>query len=146
MKKPRTWRISSGFRLQPVQGAAEFLVLLLNEGLFAVGLLSHQGGDVAAEVMHDLEYAVPEGGGAEAGDDGEIAADLGDGAADRAAAYLTIEILRCGHEEFGIVVAGGQRRTWRGFGLGWLVRWLLGLRGLLGRAVFHPCGRGGSPC
>ena len=84
-------------------------------------------GDVAAEVVHELEQRVPEGGGAEAGDDGEIAADLGDGAADGAAANLTLEILQCGHEEFGIVPAGGQRRAWRGFGPGWLVCWWLGL-------------------
>ena len=56
--------------------------------------------------MHDLEQVVPEGGGAEAEHHGEIAADLGDGAADRAAANLTLEILQCGHEEFGIVLAG----------------------------------------
>ena len=93
--------------MQPIQGAAEFAVLLLNEGLLAAGLLSHQSGDIAAEVMDELEHVVPEGGDAEGGDDGEIAADLDDGAADRAAADLEIEILRCRHEEFGIVPAGG---------------------------------------
>ncbi len=80
MKKPRTWRSSSSFQMQPVPGAALLLVLLLDERLFAAGLLSHHGFNAAAEVMHDLEYPVPEFGGAEAGDDGEIAADVGDGA------------------------------------------------------------------
>src|SRR5277367_6384367 len=79
--------------------------------------------------MHDLEYPVPESGGAEAGYDGEVAADIGDGAADRAAAHLTIEILLCGHAEFRIVPAGGWRRTFWGFGPGWLSRWLFGLGG-----------------
>src|SRR6185437_4211739 len=53
------------FQMQPVQGAAELPVLLLNEGLLAAGLLSHHGGDVAAEVVHDLEQLVPEDAGAE---------------------------------------------------------------------------------
>ena len=35
----------------------------------------------------------------------KAATDLRDGAADRAAAYLKLEILHCGHEEFGIVAA-----------------------------------------
>ena len=74
------------------------------------------------------EQPVPEGGGAEAGDDGEIVADVGDGAAERTAAHLTLEFLLCGHEEFGIVPARGQQLAWRSFGPGWLVRWLLGLR------------------
>ena len=85
---------SVSFQMQPIQGAAEFAVLLLNEGLLAAGLLPHQVADVAAEVMDDLEHVAPEGGGAEAGDDGEIAADLDEGAAERAAAHLKIEILR----------------------------------------------------
>ena len=89
--------------MQPVQGAAVLSVLLPNVGMLAAGLLSHHGDNIAAEVMHELEQPVPEGAGAEARYDGEIATDLGDGAADRAAAYLTIEFLRCGHEEFGIV-------------------------------------------
>ena len=38
--------------------------------------------------------SVPEGGGAEAGYDGEIVADLDEGTAERAAAHLTLEILR----------------------------------------------------
>ena len=83
MKKPRTWRISSRFRCNQSQVLSELLVLLLNEGLLAAGLLSHQGGDAAAEVVHDLEQLVPEGAGAEAGDDGEIEADIDDGAAER---------------------------------------------------------------
>ena len=93
MKKPRAWRISSRFRCNQSQVLSELFVLLLNERLFAAGLLSHQGFDAAAEVMHDLEHVVPEGGGAEAGDDGEIAADLVDGAADRATTHLTLELL-----------------------------------------------------
>src|SRR5450755_3223438 len=95
------------FQLQPVPAAVQLFVLLLNERLLAAGLLSHHGDDdaVAAEVVHDLEQSVPEGAGAEAGHDGEICADLADGAADRAAAHLTLEILQCGHEEFGIVRA-----------------------------------------
>ena len=51
---------------------------------------------------------VPEGAGAEAGDDGEIEADIEDGAADRATAHLALEVLQGGHEEFGIVPAGGE--------------------------------------
>ena len=107
MKKPRTWRTSSGFSCHQFQVLSIFFVLLLDERLLAVRLLSHEGPDVAAEVVHELEQCVPEGWGAEAGDDGEIPADLGDGATDCAAANLTIEILLCGHEEFGIVRAGG---------------------------------------
>jgi hypothetical protein len=95
------------FQMQPVHGAAELPVLLPNEGLLAVGLFLHHSPDVAAEVMHELEQPVPEAGGAEAGDDGEVAADVGDGAADAATAHLKIEFLRCGHEEFGIVPAWG---------------------------------------
>ena len=128
MKKPSIWRMASRFRCNQSRVLPSLPVLLLNECLLAAGLLAHQGFDAAAEVMDDLEHVAPEGGGAKAGDDGEIAADLDEGAADRAAADLTIEILRCGHEEFGIVPAGGQRRAWPGFGPGWLVRWLLGLR------------------
>src|SRR5690348_14012724 len=55
---------------------------------------------------------VPEGAVAEAGDDGEIGADILDGAADRAASYLTLEFLQRGHEEFGIVPA--RRSGWPG--------------------------------
>jgi hypothetical protein len=83
------------FQMQPVQGAAKLAVLLKNERLFAVGLLSHHGDDdaVTAEVVHELEQPVPEGGGAEAWDDGEIAADFADGAADCSTAHLKVEIL-----------------------------------------------------
>ena len=106
--------------MQPIQGAAELPVLLLNECLHAAGLLAHQGFDAAAEVMDDLEQVVPEGGGAEAGDDGEIVADLDEGAANRATSYLEIEILPCGHEEFGIVPAGGSNGRGLALGLaGW---------------------------
>src|ERR1700733_12674978 len=35
------------FQMQPVQGAAELLVLLRDEGLLAAGLLSHHGFDAA---------------------------------------------------------------------------------------------------
>src|SRR5579864_1067714 len=115
------------FQSHPFPGAVRLLVLLLNEGLLAVVLFLHHSRDLAAEVMHEFEQPVPARGGAEAGDDGEIAADLGDGAADRSAAHLEIELLLCGHEEFWIVVAWGQRQAWRGFAPGWLVRWWLGL-------------------
>ena len=46
--------------------------------------------------------------GAEAGDDGEVGADIEHGAADRAAAHLALLVLHGGHEEFGIIPAGGE--------------------------------------
>jgi hypothetical protein len=99
MKKPR---------MQPVQGPVELLVLLLNEHLLAAGLLPHQGADTAAEALPDVELAVPERAGAEAGHDGEIQANIDEGSAEGAAANLTLEILRAWHEEVGIVPAGGS--------------------------------------
>ncbi len=63
MKKPRTWRSSSRFSCNQLVGAVELLVLLLDECLFAVALLPHHHlGDVAAEVMHELEQGNGEGG------------------------------------------------------------------------------------
>jgi hypothetical protein len=59
------------FQLQPVPGVVWFPVLLLNQRLLAMGLLSHHGDDVAAEVVYDLKQLVPERAGAEAGHDGE---------------------------------------------------------------------------
>ena len=87
--------------------------------------------------MHHLVQLVPEGAVAEAWDDGEIRADVGDGAADGAVAHLTIQVLRGGHEEFGIVPGGGaggalarggrRRGGLLGFGgWGWLWCWRAG--------------------
>ena len=86
--------------------------------------------------MHDLEDLVPESAGAEAGDDAEIEADIDHGAAERAMAHLALEFLRCGHEEFGIVPAGGAGRVGAGLGVGgplaaglgvgWRGRWFVG--------------------
>jgi hypothetical protein len=72
-------------------------------------LLLHDGDDTAtAEVVHNLEQFVREGADAEAWHHGQIQADIGDGAAEGATAYLTLEILQCWHEEFRIV---GARRV-----------------------------------
>ena len=103
MKKPRTWRITSRFSRNQSQVLPSFFVLLLNKRLLAAGLLSHHGDDdaVVAEVVHGLEYPVPEGGRAEAGHDGEIEADLADGAAERTAAHLTLELLQGGMKGSG---------------------------------------------
>jgi hypothetical protein len=54
---------------------------------------------------------------AEAWDDGEVQADVEDGAADGVAASLAFEILQAGHVEFGIVPAGGAGEA-RAFGCG----------------------------
>ena len=89
-------------------------------------------------MMHDPEQPV-----SEAGDDGEVATDLGDGAADGPTANLTLEILQCGHDEFGIVRAGRQRRTWPGF-WAWLAGPLVARpEGPLTRAVVPLRGCGG---
>ena len=81
---------------------------------------------------------------AEGGDDGEIEADVEDGAAKRAATHLTLEVFQRGHEELGIIPAGGAGRGWcvpagegrlgrRLFGLGvgwrglWFRQWLVAL-------------------
>jgi hypothetical protein len=51
----------------------------------------YHGGDAAAEVMRVLEQLVPKGAGAEAGDDGEIDADLYEGAAEGATTHLALK-------------------------------------------------------
>src|SRR5579859_247419 len=93
--------------VHPVPVGAALAVLLFAERSAAAGFLLHHLVHTAAEISHDLEQRVPEGGVAEAWDDGEIEADVGEDAADGLAAYLTLEILQCGHEEFGVIPAGG---------------------------------------
>jgi hypothetical protein len=94
-------------QVHPVPVAAEDAVLLLDEGLAPSGFFLHQPDEVAAEEMHHLVQLVPEAAVAEGWDDGEIRADVGDGAADGAAAHLAVQLLHGGHEEFGIVPGGG---------------------------------------
>ena len=131
MKKPRTWRSASRLMLHPVPVGCRACGPAPCRRPPAAGFLLHQLDDAAAEIVHELEQLVPEGAVAEAWDDGEIEADVEDGAADGAAAYLALEVLRGGHEEFGIVPAGGAGWAWalacgrarRGglsaFGVGW---------------------------
>src|SRR5579863_201961 len=117
--------------VDPVPGGVGIAVLLLVECLSAAGFFLHQHADVAAETGDELEQLVPEGAVAKAGDDGEIEADVDDGAADGAAARLALEVLQGWHEEFGIVRAGGAGWAGRapvgGERLGG--RWLLGFGG-----------------
>src|SRR5271165_4407435 len=93
--------------VDPVPAGAADAVLLLGECLLAAGSLLHQLVHAAAEISHDLEQRVPEDAVAEAWDDGEIEADIEEDAADGLAADLALEILRRGHEEFGVTPAGG---------------------------------------
>ena len=76
-------------------------VLLAVQGLLAAEPLAHQVGDAAAVALHDVEQLVPEGAGAEAGHDGQVEADIDDGAAERTAADLGLELLQCGGVEIG---------------------------------------------
>src|SRR5579871_2750060 len=108
-----------GAQIGPVPGGVAAALGLAGEGFGAAGLLQHQRGDAAAEILDDQEQLGPEGAGAEAWHDGEIEADIDDDAADWAAAHLALELLQCGHDECGKVRAGGLGRGWpRRFGGG----------------------------
>ncbi len=102
------------------------------QGLLATEPLAHQVGDAAAVALHDVEQLVPEGAGAEAGHDGQVEADIDDGAAGRTAADLGLELLQRGGVEIGgsVVVVrevpqraqcgragdgGSGRRVWVGW-------------------------------
>ena len=76
MKKPEDLAELISFQSQPVGAAAERPGPCSWNGTPSRDgfSLSLHGPDIAAEVVHDLEQAVREGGGAEAGDDGEIEA------------------------------------------------------------------------
>src|SRR5215813_11704322 len=93
--------------IDPVPGSSGIPVLLVGKCLTAAAFLRHVPADVAAEIGDELEQFVPELGVAEAGDDGEVEADLEHGAADGAAARFAFQVLQSWHEEFGIVPAGG---------------------------------------
>ena len=110
-------------QIPPVPIALRAACGLPSERLAAAGLLFHQGGDAAAEVIHDLVQMVPEGGGAEARHDAEIEADIDHGAAEGATAHLALEFLLCGHEEFGIASVGGLPGAPCGFGGGERLGW-----------------------
>jgi hypothetical protein len=56
--------------------------------------------------LHDVEQLVPEGAGAEAGHDGQVEADVDDGAAERTTTDLGLEFLQCG----GVEIGGGVVR------------------------------------
>ncbi len=45
---------------------------------------------------HGIEQLIPEGASAEAGHDGQVEADIGDGAAYRTATHLALQFLQCG--------------------------------------------------
>src|SRR5580700_5521917 len=128
---------------QPVPVAVGRAVLLPRECLAAAGFLPHQRGNAAAEILHDVEQFVPEFALAQAGDDGEIEADIEDGEADGATAHPTLQVLQCGHEAFGIVPAGGSGWPWcapgggGGFGGG-----LPGFGGRCGGLWFRRAGGG----
>ncbi len=85
-------------------------VLLLTEGVLTTAPFAHQGGDAAAVALHGVEQLVPEWAGAEAGHHGEIQADIDDGAADRTAAHLGLELGEGGGMEIGDIVPGGAAR------------------------------------
>ena len=93
--------------VQPVPAGFGIAVLFFFECLAAAGFFAHQlvDGVAAAEPVHDVEECVPEDGVTEGGDDGEIEADIENDAADGAAAHLTHQFVKGGHEEFGIVPA-----------------------------------------
>src|SRR5579872_204092 len=97
------------FQAQPIPIGAAYAVLLVGECLATSGLRAHQSVDAvaAAEPVHDVEQLVPEGAVAESRYDSKIEADIADGAANRAAAHLTLEVLESGHEELGIIPASG---------------------------------------
>src|SRR5690242_19618550 len=92
---------------QPIPVGVRSAVLLLRISLLAIGFAPHQLLYAAAEPGHDLEQLVPEFAVAEAWNVGEIEADIEDGAPDRAAACLALEILQRRHDELGIIPAGG---------------------------------------
>src|SRR3984957_8271384 len=78
-------------QIPPVPIALRAAFGLPSERIAAAGLLPHQGGDAAAEVVHDLVQMIPEGGGAEARHDAEIEADIDEGAAKGTAAHLALD-------------------------------------------------------
>src|SRR6201999_3528888 len=93
--------------VQPVPGGVAVPTLLFGKCVSATGFLAHQLADAAAEMRHEVEEFVPELAVAEAGDDGEVEADILDRAADGTTACLALKVLQGRHEQFGIVPAGG---------------------------------------
>ena len=91
-------------------------VAFAQEGLLAPRAHLIQAAEAAAIAPHCLFHLVPEVPGAEAGRDAEVHADIGDGAADWAAAHLGREFFRRGQAGRGRIV-GAQKR---GVGTAWL--------------------------
>ena len=79
-------------------------VLLVAEGLLAATSLLHEASDAAAVAAGQVEQLVPKCAGAKAGDDGEIEADIDDGATQGTAAHLGFELLQGGGGEIGRMV------------------------------------------
>ena len=94
IKKPSTCRAICRRRFNQSQFCVGASVLFSVEHLFATVPFAHQAGNAAAVPLHGVEQLVPEGAGAEAGHDGQIEANIDEGAAQRTAAQPTLEFLQ----------------------------------------------------
>src|SRR5262249_29991920 len=96
-------------------------VLLPVERLLATPSLLHHAGDAAAIAAREIEQLVPECAGAEAGHDGEIETNIDDGAAERTATHLGLQLLQGEGIEIGRMVAAEQAAHRRQHGEMWRI-------------------------
>jgi hypothetical protein len=94
-------------QIRPVTTQGWASVLFFVERLFATVLFAHQAGDAGAVPLRGVEQVVPEGACAQAAHDGQIEADIDEGAAQRPAAHLALEFLQCARVYVGGVCSGG---------------------------------------
>ena len=113
--KHLTGRVPPPVRKVPDLGGAS--VLLSIERLLATVSFAQHGAWAAAVVMHGIEQLVPEGAGAEAGHDSQVEADIGNGAAYRAATHLALQFRQCGCVSVGKRPPGWTRCGIAGGGL-----------------------------
>ncbi len=111
-------------------------VLLAGKSLLAATSFPYEAGDAAAVAAGQVEQLVPECAGAKAGDDGEIEADIDDGATQGAAAHLGFELLQGKGVKIGrMVVAEAARQAGGGGARGGRGGLLVGDDRRIGRTV-----------